>query len=320
MVRRQTVKIRNSYQRWGRLFLVILCLYPVCIYIVARIHDSRYPPTITNSLSFDAKIKFLRQNRRLLDSKTVFAGSSMCLNNVDADFLRRTVSGAGPIVNLGAWGLQQDETRYFLDFFLEHAPRVRTVVFVGQAVDFSESRTDSFFDRSEFWSYMAGQESALHSIRHFNLFKAIKNWQSYNRLNCTNRTYDGLLFDETGTALLDIPPAQRKLRRWDSYGLSPVVNPHALHDLGKLCREINGKGIRFIFVVPPVRQAYRQHSTSLRILEAFKQRSEQMVVTNGGQFVDADGTLSLGDDCFIDMLHLNQRGARRVAELLAPLL
>ncbi|NVN89337.1 MAG: hypothetical protein HXX11_01925 [Desulfuromonadales bacterium] len=302
------------------LFLMILCLYPVCMYLIVHIHDSRYPPTITNSLSFDAKIKFLRQNRHLFDSRTVIAGSSMCLNNIDADFLRRTVSEAGPLVNLGAWGLQLDETRYFLGFFLEHAPRVRTVVLIGQAVDFGESRAEQFFNRSEVWSYITGQESILQSIKHFNLLKAIKNWQSYDQLNRTHRQYEGLLFDETGTALLDISPTERKKRRWDSYGLSPVVNKDALGDLEKLCKEMRGKGLRFIFVIPPVRQEYRQHAESLRILTAFKQRTSEILARNGGQFVDGDEKLALQDDCFIDMMHLNQRGARRVAELLAPLL
>jgi hypothetical protein len=45
-----------------------------------------------------------------------------------------------------------------------------------------------------------------------------------------------------------------------------------------------------------------------------------MATGNGARFLDTDQVLALQDDCFIDMMHLNREGAKRVAELLVPLL
>ena len=290
------------------------------VIVTARLHDDRYPATITNSISLDAKIRFLRQNRQLFGAQTVFAGSSMCFNNVDVAYLNHRLPGAATFVNISAWGLQIDSTRKIIDFFLEHAPHVRNVVMVGQIVDFRCSREGSLFDREEVWSYISGKESILFTARHFNLLKSWENWRTFDRLARTNQGYDGLMFDETGSVMMDIPQAKLNGKRWNEYGLDAETNAFAFSELEKLCAMLRSSGKRFIFVVTPVRQAYRQHSNSSRALEVFKGQVRGIVVRNGGILVDADEQLALKDDCFIDMMHLNHHGARKVAELLASLL
>jgi hypothetical protein len=244
----------------------------------------------------------------------------MCLNNLDAAYLNHTRPEAGPFVNLAAWGLQMDDVRFILDFFLEHAPRVHTVVLVGQEVDFRMCRNGSLFDPREVWTYMTGHEDIWFSLRHFNAFKAVKNWRTYDRLNRTSQGYEGLLFDETGSVMLDVPESMRSGRRWSTYGLGTETDPGAFCALEKCCETLRSSGRRCIYVIPPVRPAFHQHRDSALALEEFKERVKEIVIRTGGTFVDADERLRLQDDCFIDMMHLNQRGARRVAELLAPLL
>lgn len=310
---------RRRYRLLTVLFLTVLCLVMTTVFVIAHLHDERYPPTITNSISFDAKIRFLRQNRQLFEARTVFAGSSMCFNNVDVAYLNHRLPEAAPFVNLSAWGMQIDGTRRFLDFFLEHAPQVQNVVLVGQIVDFRSSREESLFDRDEVWSYLSGRESILFTARHFNLMKSLENWRTYDNLIRTNQCYEGLMFDETGSVMLDIPQSKLNVKRWNEYGLDMETNAFSFGELDKLSAKLRRSGRRCIFVVTPVRQAYRQHSTSARTLDEFKGQVRSIVFRNGGIFVNADEQLRLNDDCFIDMMHLNHRGARKVAELLAPL-
>lgn len=311
---------RRRYRLLTVVFMTVLCLFMTTVIVISRLHDDRYPPTITNSISLDAKIRFLRQNRELFGARTVFAGSSVCFNNVDVAYLNHRLPWAASFVNISAWGLQMDGTRVLLDFFLEHAPHVHNVVLVGQIVDFRSSREGGLFDREEVWSYISGRDSILFSVRHFNPWKSLENWRTFDNLARTNQRYDGLMFDETGTVMLDIPQTKLNGNRWNGYGLETETNPFAFRELEKLCAKLRKSGIRCIFVVTPVRQAYRQHSKSFHALEEFKGEARSIVVRNSGIFVDADEQLHLKDDCFIDMMHLNNRGARKVAELLAPLL
>jgi hypothetical protein len=311
---------QHRYKTLTVLFLTILCLFMSTVIVTARLHDDRYPPTITNSISLDAKLRFLRRNPQLFGARTVFAGSSMCFNNVDVAYLNQRLPQAAPFVNISAWGLQIDSTGAFLDFFLEHAQNVRNVVLVGQLVDFRSSRKGSLFDREEVWAYLSGKENLLFTVRHFNMLKCLEDWRTFDSLARTNQQYDGLRFDETGTVTLDIPQADLNWKRWNTYGLDSETNAFAFRELEKLCCALHSRGIRFIFVVTPVRQAYLQHINSFHALEAFKGQVRNIVSHNDGQFVDADGQLHLKDDCFIDMMHLNQHGARKVAELLKPLL
>jgi len=307
-------------RRWVICFLVLLGLYPPGIYLAARLHDHRYPPSITNSLSFDAKLQFLRGNRQIFAARTVVIGSSMGLNNLDSAYLERVLPAQGPYVNLASWGIQMDEIGYLLDFFLEHAPNVRNVILVGQAVDFEQSRKQEFFDRDQVWSYICGNDPFWFELRHFDVFKAYKNWRSYDRLNRSRARYEGLDFDSSGAVLLDIPESRRNAQRWNSYGLGLSVKPEALHDLERLCAELKQKGKRCMLVVPPVRPAYQEHPESVAAYQSFKARVREIATGNGAGFLDADQALALQDDCFIDMMHLNREGAKRVAQLLVPLL
>jgi len=311
---------RRRYRLLTVVFLTFLCLFITTVIVTARLHDARYPPTITNSISFDAKIRFLRQNVRLFGARTVFAGSSICFNNVDVAYLNQRLPSAASFVNISAWGLQIGSTRVFLDFFLKHAPDVHNVVLVGQIVDFKSSREGGLFDQEEVWSYISGMESIFFTVRHFNLRKSLENLWNFERLARSNQSYDGLMFDETGTVMLDIPQTKLDGTRWNTYGLEVETNAFAYNELEKICAKLRNSGIRCVFVVTPVRQAYRQHSNSFNALAEFKGKVRGIVVRNGGIFVDADEQLRLKDDCFIDVMHLNHRGARMVAELLEPLL
>lgn len=311
---------RRHYRRLTVIFTILLCQFMIAVIIAASLHDDRYPPTITNSISLDAKIKFLRNNKQLFGSRTVVAGSSLCLNNLDVAFLNRTLPWAAPCVNLSAWGMQIESTDFFLDFFLAHASHVQNVVLIGQMVDFRSSRSGGLFDRKEVWSYISGREDLLFRVRHFNLFKSLKNWQSFDRLSDTNKRYEGLMLDETGSVMLDIPESMLDGKRWNTYGLETETNEEAYRCLEAICVKLRSRNLHYIFLVPPVRQAFRSHVASFQALEDFKEHVRRIVIRNGGIYVDADSQLHLKDDCFVDMMHLNRNGARKVAELLAPLL
>lgn len=310
----------RAYRLWAIVLVAVVVLYLPCMYLAAHSHDRRFPATITNSISFDAKLRFLRDTPQLFNAQTLCCGSSMCLTNVDSAYLQRQVSGIGPVVNLGAWGLQVEDTARFAQFFIEHAPGVRRVVLSLQIVDCEHNSKKPMFDAGGTWAYLSQQEGPGAVIKHFNVSKAIKNWRSYDRVHRNNTSYDGLLFDETGAVLLDLPTVDRGSVRWNSAAMDVAASSEAMKSLDSFSRWLHQKNIHCTIVVPPLRKAFHQNPASLQRLNAFKSRVREITIRNGGLFVDADEQLQLGDDYFVDMVHLNSRGARRVAEILIPLL
>lgn len=310
----------ESYRHCLRIYLVILVLVLASMYALSSWHNLHYPATITNSISLDAKLKFLRDNRQLLrQAKTVVLGSSLCLNNIDTDYLHRTLPHQGPFINVAAWGLQVGQARQLYQFTLRQNSGLKRVLYITQAADFSQHRPEALFDAFDTAAYVNHTENLLFPAKYFNARTIWGNIKSYGAKQST-REYGSLAFGLTGSVLLDVRGRHRNQNRWDGYGLDITLAPQEFQELRQFCGDVKGKGQDFIVVTTPVRGHFLESGPSKALQVRLKQEIAGIVRECGGTLIEADREVPLSDDDFADTMHLNNSGASAVARYLAPLL
>ena len=297
-----------------------MIIYITGLYVFACWHNRHHPPTITNSISFDAKIKFLHDNRqRLSDARTIAIGSSICLNNIDSDYLENNLKGQSPFLNIAAWGLQVGEVRQLFHFVRAFNPHIRKILYITQLTDFRQDKRERIFDSTDVGAYIRDRNGLFFPFRYFNAKTIKQNIKTSAHKNSTHE-YSSLLFGRTGSVLLDIHGRDRNQIRWDEYGADIQIAPQSYQELRSFCNEVREKKIDFYCVITPARGHFREKESSRRRLTQYKDNVNRIIHECGGIYIDADAGMRLTEDDFADTLHLNGSGATKVAEHLLPLL
>ena len=82
-----------SSKKFLKVVFVLILTFPVLatIFISYFYDKENIPYRFSNSISYDAKISFLKRNKeKLINADTIVIGSSMGLNNIDSEYLRNT--------------------------------------------------------------------------------------------------------------------------------------------------------------------------------------------------------------------------------------
>ena len=288
-------------------FFLILFLFSVSFF-----YKSLPAPHISVSESFNEKARWLRKiNNNNCD--ILVLGSSVALNNVDWSLISDLKNKS--IINTASWGLTIDESAKLLDV-LTPICKPHTIVLVSYFGDFvnEEKKTINW---SLFDEYLKTDYEELLYLKTANFNYYLSSFMSRKRINQKgNSVYQSLLFDNTGTVLLDCENFQIEKARWDSYinlkKLKFNTIHNSLNDLSLLEDKAKRINSEFIVIASPLRPIAKQKSIEIGIEELWSS-VELSVLNSGGKFINLANLNELSDADFTDTAHLNACGARKMA-------
>ena len=316
--------MRLKYKTYVRiLFLMIsTILFSSVIYSFYFIQN--YPIAITNRISFDAKIGFIKQNIDRDKIDTIIVGSSIGLNNVQGEVLNKYSKEVKGVLNLSVYEATPPQIRQVLEL-TPLFPNLKRVIYSAQFSDFAYAGELKNYDSRFIIDYISNNLSLKDTIKFYfkscqDIFFCIKRQWNWDREYQQSNHFTYLGFDKSGSVPLEIYGKDIIQSRWK--------NPHrdkqsiyAFRALEEITKDLQEKNIDFIFVMQPYRATLLKKYKYLKpTMKKFKQKVEIILNNHTGVFLDLNNILNLEDKYFADRSHLNAKGSvissKAIAEFL----
>ncbi len=302
-----------KYKTYVKILSFILLSIVIGAFVYIYFYSKTYPIPLFHRISLDAKMRFVRDmsDRDRID--TIIIGSSIGLNNIQGIVLEDSSEKVKHVVNLSALGLKTTQVEQLTELF-SLFPNTKRVIYSAQFEDWSG---DFLFEDNEVdfarEYILLGKDTidltySLYTFKH--LIEFVKRHWEWEKRYAPNNTNHGLSFDRTGSVPLNMygeninhkmfvtPPVDKRLFKEDFLALE------------KMIKDLKSKNIRFYFVAQPYRQHMIDHYDDIRIArEKFIQKTEEITIKYGENFIDLHEKLHLSDDYFADREHLNSNGS-----------
>jgi hypothetical protein len=273
-------------------------------------------PPISKIEHLDEKLRFLR-NHPEIDPSLVVVGSSMAWRQFDgAPFAARL--GPGHVLNGATAFLKVHQTRFLTKFYMDHFPRLKTVLLMIGPPDFQNCSTipAELFDPVDASGYVFEQDSpASFYMRYFSALHYLRRARNYQERETP--LIGDLFMDGYGSGPLQRPPEMMKGLRYGRLHFDGAC----IDNLLAMLPEIAARGIQPILVFSPVNPEFRQrYPDTMRQLRSViaRVRKEtdpkvEILDTSEGEFRAMD---------FFDAVHLQwpavQLYSTQLAKLVLP--
>jgi len=309
-----------SYENYLKILFAILSIILSAVYIYSYIYAKYSAIPLVNSISVDAKFQFIRDMDNRNEVDTLILGSSIGLNNVQGVVLENVSNKVQHALNLSGFGLYTLQIEQLLELRTLF-PNLKRVIYSAQFPDFSLANIFEEYDVNFIKEYIQQEKNsislayAFHAFKHFiTISKHDREWEEKH---LTNRTFDYLNFDHTGSAPLHIYGDDIIKERWE--------NPHRNHpikesyqSLWRMVNKIEKEGINFYFVIQPYRLPLLEKNKDVyQTLNSFEQKSSAIILSHHGKIINLHKQLQLSDDYFADRSHLNNKGSKESAKAIA---
>ena len=287
--------------------------------VITLRHEHKLPaPRISDSVSFNEKALWLRhafQQGRTAD--IIIAGSSMGVNNLDAGEIA-TLTGTRAVMNTSSWGLTVPQS---FDILRIVAPRLRPrlVIMPVYFGDFQKAQVRDF-DWPRFQDCLFAPGLAPLYLENLDVIYFQKAY-AYRQspASYAHTFYESLQFDPYGGVLLSAQHFDVDPRRWegvkDQHLNESLWDPDALSQLQQMGAYLRERKCALLVVACPMRQAMEARLTDK--LEPELWAKLPGLLGAQGNFVHISGP-DFDDSFFADYAHLNERGARKLTDLIAP--
>jgi hypothetical protein len=293
---------------FATVLLLIAASYTARVTVLASI-----APRFTGNASFDQKLLFIKRQNFGDTPLSIVAGSSMALNNLDADELEK--SEGIRYLNAGAWGLSLAQTAEFMSV-LESRFKVKELTLSVQFFELADGRPMTHLISGEdFRGYL----SDYNRITQATLGDTVDAWTTKLEWSTTYgnpHKYTYLGFTETGSVLLYIRKREIDPTRWHPREEYSTSCRQCIAPLTNACTSARLHNTPFFVILPPLTHYIRAVRPDVRELyEDRRQRLAAAVTDCGGRLFDADLYADFEDSCFADFSHLNAEGNRRMTQL-----
>ncbi len=302
------------------LFLILIAIMGTTI-AYSYYFSKNYPPAITNRISFDAKLKFIRDHIDADKIDTLIVGSSLALNNVQGAYLEKASAVCKFVLNLSVYSVSVFQVEQMLELS-DAFPNLKRIVYSAQFSDFPYSFKFEEYDPVFIKKYIRNElsqtenaSSILSSCK--NVAFCIKRELEWTRKHGQNNKFSYLGFDHTGSVPLHIYGKDIVLSRWKNPHPA-VQNPKAYETVASIAQNAYKNGIKFYFIQQPYRKPLVEKYSHVRgVMESFAKNIGDIVRKNHGKFLNLHKMLDLNDDYFADRSHLNDKGSIIGSEAIA---
>lgn len=296
-------------------FSILLTLAVAYVYYFS----SYYPLPITDRISFDAKIKFVRDHINPNKVDTLIVGSSIGLNNIQGVYLEKGSKKCNGVLNFSVYEASAFQVNQLLE--LRHAfPNLKRVIYSAQFSDFQPAGRYNKLDPTFLMHYLRKELSYVVYLKLLfnsckNIFFCINRQMGWKEKHGENSKFTFLGFDHTGSVPLHIYGNDIIQRRWQ-HPHGPLQVPATFKAVKRIANKLQKDGIKFYFVQQPYRQPLTidKYKYIGDVIGQFAQRIQKIIHPYNGAFLSLHEKLNLDDKYFADRSHLNDQGSILSAE------
>lgn len=307
-----------SHKVYLKILFAILALIGISVMAYSVNFEKKYPLPIIDHISFDAKVKFIRDHVDIENIDTVVVGSSLALNNVDGAVLEENSKKCKHVLNISVWSIDAPQVEQILEL-TSIFPKLERIIYSGQFTSFNFARKFKKFDSIFLKKYMTKTLNPLEYASFVaNACKDIsfckKREEEWKKEYMSNKKFSYLDFDHTGSAPLHIYGEDIIKSRWERSD-GAVQHPAGLNALARMAKKASEDNIKFYFVQQPYRQAMiDKHLNVAKIMKTFPKTVAKILSPYDGKFLNLHEKLHLSDAYFADRSHLNDKGSKISAE------
>ena len=306
----------NSKTYLKILFSILVSIMSLAI-AYAVDFSTKYPIPITNRISFDAKLKFIREQIDPDKIDTIIVGSSIGMNNVLGSVLEKNSKKVKHALNLSVYEattLQVEQILELSDAF----PNLERIIYSAQYSDFPHARRYKEYDPELLRRYIRKELSppALSKL-HFNacnnLMFCQKRGETWEKKHTQSNKFTYLGFDHTGSVPLKIYSKKGVGGRW--YLPHPgIMNHESFNAVGRMAQKAQEKGIKYYVAHQPYREPLvKKHKSVRDALIYFDDSIDKIMKKYNGTLIRLQ-KLHLNDDYHADRSHLNDKGSAIVSQ------
>lgn len=289
-----------------KLLVNILVIILPLFFLYFLLNEAGFTPLLTNSLSFDAKIEHLNQQK----SKHVYLlglGSSITLNNLNSQILADSLTHS--YYNLSSWGLQMVDLNRMAQYYV---PIVKPhyILIVSTVTDFRLEENETIKNYINTPEYLKRFRPYFYYENYNPFITLLQRKRQLNNYKGAINDYASLNFDKYGGVMLKIPRQNISADRWDIKTPFPTKNANFQYsELNSLAKYLDKTGVKLIFVQSPVRQSYVKR-TKPSVIMHHHNKCENIVKSNHGIYIDLSSLHEYTDDhLFVDQFHFTEEGA-----------
>lgn len=294
-------KVLSLFLSIGAILVPVIILYLV-------LTSMSFEPLMTNSISFDAKLKNV-EDRKDKHADLLAIGSSMTLNNLDSKVITDSLTQS--YYNLASWGLQMDDIKKMLEYYVPIV-KPKAVLIASSTRDFEAMGNETVSSYINTPEYLKNFKPYFY-YENFNplLSIAVRKKELITDSKLTDN-YSSLAYDKNGGVLLNVSPANIATGgRWDAKFPFPTkFTEHQYKVLDSLADFLNKKNIKLFFIQQPIRKAYQSFLKDPYILRHHFTMTENIIRKNNGVYLNLiDMPEFATDKYFADQHHLMAAGA-----------
>ena len=289
-------------------FVIITAVLSGMFYYFYTVGGNDLPaPAFSNSISFNEKIDFIR-DKDLSGIEYIAIGSSMTLNNIDSEVMVKHLGEN--YLNLGSWGFKISDSERFLKEMIGFFPDLKAVFISTTFVDFSAEVRNISVDYGLVKRSVKYNLGFLPYILSLDLRYMYSNSKTNTRRVLYQDSYDNLVYDEYGGAILGIPEKKIDPVRWNNNIADFDVSEKELGHLKSLIGFLKNQNIETIIAVPPQREGLMDDQ-NLALIKSEIERIRKTTESSGGRFFSSFDYGIWPDSLFVDYCHLNKAGAEK---------
>jgi len=276
-----------------------------------------YPLPITDRISFDAKIKFIRDYIDIKQVDTLIIGSSIGLNNIQGSYLEKSSTQVTSVVNLSVYEattLEAEQLLALSDTF----PNLKRIIYSAQYSDFPHITRYENYKLKKLIKYMRHELGIIdnwllmfHACR--NIYFCIKRQNEWEDKHNQPNKFEYLGFDKTGSVPLHIYGKDIISHRW-RLPQPGIMHPESFIALSRMVQYAKNKHLKFYLAHQPYRKPlYVKYKKVRDAMAYFDNHVKDIFLKNNGYLIMLQ-KLDLGDEYFADRTHLNDKGSIITAE------
>ncbi len=308
-----------SPKRYLKSLFSILALLLILAIGYVSYFNKHYPIPITNRISFDAKLKFIRDYIDPNSVDTIVVGSSIGMNNVIGSILEKNSNVVRKVLNLSVYEATTLEAEQILELSSAF-PNLKRVVYSTQYSDFPHPYRYENYDPHTLRKYIRDELSILGYLKL--LFKACNNLpfcyeraQKWENKHQDPDKFTSLIFDDSASVQLKIYRGKEVGSRW--YAPHPgIMHGESFAAVERLAKKFKKRGIHFYLAHQPYRvELYKKYKKVRDAIDYFDKKCISAIADNGDLIKLQRVPLKNSD--FADRTHLNDKGSSIITKEIA---
>jgi len=280
-----------------------------------------YPIPLTERISFDAKLKFVREHIDPDKVDTMIIGSSIGLNDLLGTELEKDSQKVKYAVNMSVYGATTLQAEQLMEL-RKTFPNLKRILYSVQYSDTPHNWKFKNYKPKKLIRYMRQEQNLIEYF--FTVIDACSNIpfcykrsQSWEHDHMHKNIFESLLFDASGSVPLYIYGKDVIGHRW-RLAQPNIMSGNSFKAIKKMAQTAKDAGVEYYVVHQPYRkELYAKHDFVRAAIAKFDELALEALKNSCGHLIKTQHLGLHGNKYFADRTHLNVDGSKVVSEYIA---